>query len=293
MMIGPARSVLTKTSWLARSLLVFGCLSWLSSPERAWAWGNETHPAVVRLAIAALPEQFAAEFRRHSRKLERFSNEPDTVLRAKHGRVEAMRHFIDLDGYMQPPFERFPRTHAAAVSRIGKRKVEKFGILPWVIMRKAKELEEANRNGGDAWVRVAGHLAHYVADAYQPLHLTIDYDGKRHGSKGIHRRLENDLVDARIEAYERRLRAEQPKARVVMDLRGALFADLFDSYGQVDGIFRADHAARRQGAQASVEYRNVLESQLGDMCRSQLRKASLMLASIWLNARDRPADPDR
>ncbi len=254
------------------------------STEVASAWGDRTHPAIVRLAIATLPDEVAVEFRRNSRKLERYCNEPDNLLRQRHGREESIRHFIDLDGYMQAPFAGFPRTHEHAVKRIGKRKVEKYGVLPWTILRFERELRAALKDNDPNWVRLAGYLAHYVGDAYQPLHLTLDYDGQLSGSKGVHKRLENDVVDARIALIERAVRAELKEARPIDNLRESVFAALFRTYPGSLQILRADKAARRAGKPGSRPYLAKLEAGTDSLVRGQLHDAAAMLGSIWLTS---------
>ncbi len=252
-------------------------------PQTGRAWGNRTHPAIVHLALETLPEDVAVEFRRHRKALERFSNEPDDVLRRRYGREEAIRHYINLDGYMPSPFVDFPQTYKAAVERLGKPKVEKHGVLPWVILRKQRELQAALADlDGNQWVRDAGHLAHYVGDAYQPLHLTLNYDGQHDGSKGIHRRYENDVADAQIRAYEKAIRPSLARATVPADARGELFAAFFATYPKHKVILAADQAARRGGNFRSAAYRSALEAELGAMTREQLRDSAVMLGNLWL-----------
>lgn len=266
---------------VAAAAVIVGCIAAVGT---AHAWGDRTHPAIVRLAIDTLPPDAAAVFRKQQHKLERASNEPDNVLRERYGREESIRHFIDLDGYMPAPFEGFPRTYQAAVEMIGKRKVEKYGVLPWVIFRKQRELRDAMRSGADDWPRIAGHLAHYVGDAYQPLHLTVDYDGQKSNAKGIHRRLENDVVDAEIAAYEKAVRKQLTEAKPATDLRGELWAALFRSYESYRPIIAADAAAKRAGKPGSRKYEAVLEAKTGEMVRRQLRDAAMMLGSVWLKS---------
>ncbi len=264
------------------SLLAVAGVMVAAAPARAW--GDRTHPAIVRLAIATLPADIAREFRRHSRKLERYANEPDSVLRARYGKEEKIRHFLDLDAYMAAPFAGFPRYYDQAVRRLGERKVRKYGVLPWVILRKEAELQAALRDGKDEWVRLAGHLAHYVGDAYQPLHLTVDFDGQKSGAKGIHRRLENDVVDARIRHYEKAIGPALQPARRLSDLRTEVFEGLFASYPGAAMITRADGVAKRAGRPRSRHYNERLEREVGDLCRGQISAAATMLGSVWLTA---------
>ena len=267
-----------------RAGLLIVALALVFGQSKAWAWGDRTHPAIVRLAIDTLPPDVAREFRRHSRKLERFSVEPDSVLRARYGREESIRHFLDLDGYMAAPFKDFPRYHEEAIAMIGKRKVRKYGVLPWTILRKDSELRAALRRDGEEWVRLAGYLAHYVGDAYQPLHLTVDFDGQKSGAKGIHKRLENDVVDARIRAYEKSIGKTLQPALLVRDARERIFQALFRSYAGAEVITRADHVARRAGRARTRAYNDRLEGEVGALCRRQISDAATMLGSLWLSA---------
>jgi hypothetical protein len=253
------------------------------APAAGHAWGDRTHPAIVHLALETLPEDVAAEFRRHRKALERFSNEPDNVLRQRYGREESIRHYIDLDGYMPAPFVGFPQTFKAAVEKLGKSKVEKYGVLPWVIFRKQRELQRALADrDGTQWVRVAGHLAHYVGDAYQPLHLTLNFDGQHSGSKGIHRRYENDVADAHIRPDEKAIRPSLSRATVPADIRRDLFAALFATFPKHVPILAADKTARRRGGVTSSAYKEALRGELEALTREQLRDSAVMLGNLWL-----------
>jgi hypothetical protein len=41
----------------------------------------------------------------------------------------------------------------------------------------------------------ASTLAHYIQDAYQPLHVHNNYDGQLSGQNGLHSRFESELFE--------------------------------------------------------------------------------------------------
>jgi hypothetical protein len=251
----------------------------------AAAWGDRTHPFVNGLALEALPAGPAAFFEPHRRDLQRRSNEPDSVLRAREGRAEKIRHYIDLDAHMPPPFSGFPRFYPEAEKRFGRRNLEKNGVLPWVILRFQRQLKEALARGDvEAWVREAAYLGHYVADAYQPLHLTENHDGQKSGQKGIHRRFENGLVDERLERYGAEARKLVKPAVRLADPRDAVFTELFASYAGVAEILQADQRAREKSKVGSADYYRALDRDLGPLAARQIAAAASMLAALWLTA---------
>lgn len=247
-------------------------------------WGDRTHPVVNRLAVDALPPKARGYFAPLRERLGALANDPDTVLRARWGRREEIRHFIDLDAFMSPLFTDFPRTFRAAARRFGRHKVERNGVLPWVILRFRRQLAGAIRRGeSEEVVREAAYLGHYVADAHQPLHVTIDYDGRRRGAAGLHSRFENGLVDARIERYESWLRERLRVVEAPADEREAVFQALFASYAALDTLYGADAAARAAAPGSKADF-DVFEREAGTMVRERLLAAIELLAGLWHKA---------
>lgn len=255
----------------------------LSGP--AQAWGFKAHRLVNRLALETLPPDAAAYFRPHEAGLSRMAVEPDSVMRAREGEAEAIRHFINLDAEMTPPFAGFPREYRQAVRRFGKRRLERNGVLPWVIVRFERQLREAIRAGDqDRAMREAAYLGHYLADAFQPLHLTADFDGRVSGATGLHRRFEDQTVERRVRRYGAEARGGLRAAQVVAAPQDAVFEAMFRSYDEVAGVVRADAAARGRTTPDSPAYGRHMDEQLGRMVARQLADAASMLGSLWLTA---------
>lgn len=254
-------------------------------PRIGMGWGDRTHPAITRLALETLSGACAERLRPHADALARRSMEPDTVMRRREGRQEEVRHYINLDAYMLPPFDSFPRDYREATQRFGRRRVESNGVVPWVILRFTRELAQALRAGDeDTAVRKAAYLSHYIADSFQPLHLTADYDGKQSGHAGVHSRYENDYVDRSIADLKAAVRASLAPAEPAGDLRNAVFDAMFRSYDGVAAIFAADADARAEAARDSRAYRRVMEAEVGGLTRRQLRDAAQMLGAAWMRA---------
>ena len=82
-------------------------------------------------------------------------------------------------------------------------------------------------------------LSHYMQDAHQPFHATINYDGQITGNNGIHARFESGLV----ERFESRLTISPAAPKAILNARDAAFDTLLASYRLVDRILQADNEA--------------------------------------------------
>ncbi len=264
---------------------VLAALLLLAAPLPALGWAARAHRLVTDLAVDIVPGHCAPLFKENRRRLLNLCVEPDTVLRQREGHREAIRHYIDLDAYMPYPFDDFPRTYREAVRRYGRRAVEQRGVLPWVILRMQRELQAAvRRHDTDATVQKAGYLSHYVADAFQPLHLTENYDGQKSGNDGVHLRFEVGVVDDRIDEYARDLHGHLAPAKRITDLRGMLFDDFKRTYPVIDKILKADRDAKQALWPYGPLYYHRMNAALHAIAQRQLSEAATLLASIWYTA---------
>jgi hypothetical protein len=139
-----------------------------------------------------------------------------------------------------------PREYGAALEKFGPSLLNKIGKLPW---REAEEFgnlrrgfEGFKRGGRFAAMDVvlfSAVAAHYIQDAHQPLHATINYDGQITGNNGIHARFESDL----IERFESRLTLNPAAPTPITNPRDFAFDVLLASYKAVDPILKADTEA--------------------------------------------------
>ncbi len=164
-------------------------------PTSAYAWGNEGHRMINRLAAQALPADVPAFLRTEAaiNEIEYLGPEPDrwrSPAEPELSAVQGAEHFIDLE----PADALGPLPHRrmdfeAKVFAAGERP-EKVGLQPWeatevwerlkAAMREYRNLSAAHQDTHSVEAAVlfyAGWLGHYVGDASQPLHTTIQYNG--------------------------------------------------------------------------------------------------------------------
>jgi hypothetical protein len=261
-------------------------------PSTAWAWGFATHRAVVEVAIETLPDPLRGYFRAHRGELTDWVVEPDTVLKERYGRSETVKHFIDLDLYGTPPFAALPRSYRVAVHRFGRSVVEERGIVPWTIEQKHARLARELRAGEwRAALRTAAYAGHYVADATMPLHAVSDYDGQKSGSPGVHKAVEHDLVDARLDDYRRAMQATMKPASAASYGSNRIFEALTESFTAAPQLLAADREARTAGPLGSTAYLERLNRKTEKLIDARLARAVELLGALWLSAWDEAGTP--
>ncbi len=255
----------------------------LASPGDANAWGLQSHRWIARRAAALVTARCPSLVVGFEAELADRAVEPDTVLKARHGRAETVRHFLDLDDYGEPPFRALPQDYERAIARHGRETVEERGVLPWYVAALATRLRTELRRGALPQARVtAGYLAHYAADATMPLHATRNYDGQLTRQRGLHARIERKLVDGNFERYS--ARAERVRYRTPIapeDAAARMFEALRQSYDLVAPLLAADRAARRGTRVGSTLYFQRLEVDVGDDLARRLGRAAALTAAVW------------
>jgi Zinc dependent phospholipase C len=246
---------------------------------------------IARLAVEALP---ASALKRtlelHEADLQEDAVAPDEILRARYGKAEAIRHYIDLEYYGADPFAALKPDIAAMELEYGAGTLEKSGTLPWTIEEMAQGVQQAWRKGDCAQVTVlSGYLAHYVGDATQPLHTTRYYDGYPQ-DRGMHARLEG-AVDRSVGEVEQLARPQVHVARID-SVWAAAITELRDGNPLVAGTIDADRSARAEtGPKAGDEFDRALMRREMAMAARQVAEAASVLASIWLYEWNQAGNP--
>ncbi|MEB2285284.1 MAG: hypothetical protein OZ922_11460 [Myxococcales bacterium] len=271
-----------------RRVLTAVALAALAMPQGAAAWGLGAHRWVAIRAAELVRESCPALGAAPRSVLGDAAVEPDTVLKRRDGRREGVRHYFNLDYYGPPPFRALPRDRRAAEARFGRKTVEREGTLPWHAAEVARHLRDELRRGDVAAARVtAGHLAHYAADATMPLHATANFDGQETGQRGVHRRIEAELVGADLDEYTRRAWKVGPRRPIAPEnAAGALFAALEQSYDRARLVLAADRNAARGTKVGSRLYYRRLHADLVEMMSEQLAAAAVLAAALWQGACD-------
>jgi hypothetical protein len=219
--------------------------------------------------------------------------------------AQAPEHFIDLE----PADALGPLPHRrldfeAKVFAAGDRP-EKIGLQPWEATEVWERLKAALREyraltaaGKDthgveaAAIFYAGWLGHYVGDASQPLHTTIQYNGwvgpNPNGyttDHTIHWQFEGPFVDANL---------HEPEVRAKMTAAKAIEGDIFSSYvaylretkTHVEQVYQLEKAGGFVGA-GTAESREFTVERLAAGA-SMLRD---MIYTAWVKSAEPVVDP--
>ena len=179
-----------------------------------------------------------------------------------------------------------PPDLAALVAQYGWDTVKANGILPWATVWALDSMTAQLKRGDMSKAyQSAADLGHYVADAYQPLHCTVNYDGRQTGNNGIHSRYETKMIDA----FQSSLSASLDTVHYIGDPFGYAFSYILRSNVYVDSILLADDSAKvRSGwtgsGTAPQSYYNVLWEKTRRFTTMLLQESTADLASLWYTA---------
>ena len=269
----------------------------------AHAWGNQGHRIINHLAAANLPPDVPSFLRSGSAvsEIEYLGPEPDrwrSPAEPELNAAQAPEHFIDLE--LADPLGPLPHRRLdfeAAVFASGQRP-EKIGLQPWAAtevwerlkaaLREYRTLSAAHQDTHDVEqvaIFYAGWLGHYVGDASQPLHTTIQYNGwtgpNPNGyttAHAIHWQFEGTFVDANLHAAD-----VQPHMTPAHQLEGDVFEDyiayLRQSSKHIEEVYQLEKAGGFTG-QGTQESRDFTAGRLAAGA-SMLRD---MIYSAWLQS---------
>jgi hypothetical protein len=280
-----------------RGLPAGAVLCLVFSASLARGWGFEAHRMINRAAVSALPADMRAFVEPHLEALAAHAVDPDLW---KNDPDERPRHYIDLElgDASGPPFSALPRTYGAAVAALGADSVKVMGLLPWRIASYFEKLVAALENPTDSTLVVMAALGHYVADAYMPLHTTVNYDGQFTGNRGIHFRFEWWM----IEQNRRKIKLEPVLMPWVYDPLDVAWRIILRSHEDVDTLLNADTAVRAAFRQPHVnemgrgiadpEYDQRIWERLGGIAVCRMSRAAEAVAGYWYAAWLRAGKPD-
>ena len=279
----------------------------LVQSEAAVAWGNEGHVAINRVAAEKIPASMPRFLRRAVAEIAYLGPEPDRWRSPSEFALKNAQeadHFIDLErvAWLDPlPQGRYEfyrklyekRAATPATDHPDDYLPERVGLQPYITMEVYGRLKAAFREYRQrqaahqptqavqqAIIFYAGWLGHYVADASQPLHTTIQYNGwVGPNPKGyttehkIHGQFESTYVAANITAKDfaglvkSPERLEDPFARYVAYLR--------ESNGMVENVYALEKAGGFTGKGSPEAF---------DFTTHRLAAGSQMLLDLWYTA---------
>ncbi len=302
--ISPQYTFLMLKDTLIRPALALAALLLPSlSVTPAHAWGNEGHGLINRLAAQGLPADVPAFLHTDAAvgEIEYLGPEPDrwrSPAEPELNAAQAPEHYIDLelaDPLAPLPHRRFD--YEAKALAAGQRP-DKIGLQPWeateVWERLKAALRDYRRLAADhqdtrfveqAALFYAGWLGHYVGDASQPLHTTVQYNGWTGPNPNgyttdhkIHWQFEGPFVAANLHGPD-----VQPKMTSVHPIEG----DMFDNYmvylrhtaTYVEKVYQLEKAGGFNGA-GSAESRQFTAERLAAGA-SMLRD---MIYTAWVDS---------
>lgn len=271
----------------------------------AWPWGNEGHMMINRVATGKLPSDVPAFFRNAAEQLAYLGPEPDrwrekTELALKLS--QEPDHFIDLElveGMTLPP-DRYSYYRALEAKRQQNPAQadnfwpEKVGLQPYIAMEIFERLIVAFREYRHAMrdhrstefpernaIFYAGWLGHYVADAANPLHTTVNYNGWTTANPNdytaantIHWKMEGVFVAAN----QKQLHFADLVPAQARELKNP-FQDylsyLWKSHSYVEQVYQLEKAGGFDGA-GSAESRQFIQQRMA--------YGATMLRDLWYTA---------
>ncbi len=265
-----------------------------------FAWGFAAHRFILARAIEVLPSELRPFFQRHQAELLIRVSDPDVWRDA--GWEDDPNHFLNfgVDEYGAYPFAALPREYGAAIEKFGTQTLRRNGLLPWRLAEEFGNLRRAfsttsrasgrgaDRGGPGNIVLFAAVAAHYMQDAYQPLHAIDNYDGQLSGNRGIHARFERDL----FARYESRVKVDPPaRVRAMTNVRDAAFEALLSGYQAVGPLLRADTEALGGRRTYDDQYFEKFFVKVQPMLEERLSAAATATAALIVGAWEQAGRP--
>ncbi len=205
---------------------------------------------------------------------------------------DAPKHYLDVDDYPEYATRSVQTDLALLIAQYGSTRVTDNGTLPWAIRDAVDTLTSAlrRRDLRKVW-STASDLGHFVADGHNPLHCTVDFNGRATlaGSSGIHSRYETSMVNR----YASSLVIADDSVQYVASPINFAMSFIYDSQALVDTLYAADVAARASSGWSGsgsmpTAYLDALWSSTGSLTQKQFQAASKALADLlytaWVDA---------
>ncbi|MBS4027815.1 MAG: zinc dependent phospholipase C family protein [Ignavibacteriales bacterium] len=253
-----------------------------------WSWGSWAHKTINRRAVENLPKEMQPFYNKHVDWIEQHSVDPDNVRDAEDS-TEAPNHYIDIDYYGRYPFDELPRNFNDAVGKFTLDTLVSKGIVPWRIVAVQESLTNAMREKNiTSILKWSAWLGHYVGDAHQPLHATLNYDGQYSNQTGIHWRFESAMTKKFGDTYL----FPKTETEYVHQPLSFAFDIVLESYTYLDSVLAADVIAREQTVALEMKalpqfgdaYYTLLNEKAGTIANKQIHKAIQRVANLWYTA---------
>ena len=222
----------------------------LSALAPAHAWWTNGHSLIAEAAVKSLPEDVPAPFRGGAALVAHCAQDPDVVKNFAtpiNKDREEPDHYIDWELLQGKPLpaNRYNFVEQCVEAKQDPRKV---GLLPYSVAEWTERLAvgfaeyrkwPTNPSIPTKCQVYAGILAHYTGDLCQPLHVTLDFDGraKPDGSSshtGIHAAMDSLIEKLGLKADDL---AKDQKIEPVDELMPGILAEIQQSRSQIDRTY--------------------------------------------------------
>lgn len=284
-----------RTKWPVKSaiLCLLGVI-FLAGPA-AFAWWAKGHENVAHVAVIVLPADMPEFFRNGPAAIMSSSTDPDwwsdratPELRT----AQARDHFIDLELLKG---RQMPSTRGEFFALCKELHVEPsmVGFVPYAAHewyeRLVLALAEYRKHPDDRNVQakvlyIAGVMSHFTADMTQPLHTTVDYDGRANpdGSSprtGIHAKVDA-LLDRRP-PLDMKLNIEAEK-----DIFAVFVRAIMESHGKVEKVYALEKRLPTPGVEGDVKPDAEVQALAGERFLAAVKLTATAWYSAWIQSKD-------
>jgi hypothetical protein len=266
-------------------------------------WGEVGHEMASRAAAETLPAEMPAFFRGRSAQLAWLGPEPDRWRSRPLREMDqawSYDHYIDLENIPAGALDAPDRwVYMRALYDAGIERPERDGgFLPFRIVEMYQRLVTAWRMWRsetdperrswieDRIVNDAGTLGHYVADAANPHHATIHFNGWAEGApnpngyttaRDFHGRFESDFVRAHVRYEDVRARISGAPRSVAGNARAAVMEHIRASNALVGTLYRLEK-------EVGFDPVGPLRPETRDFAADRLAAGADMLRTLWWSA---------
>src|ERR1700733_11801640 len=261
----------------AAVVLVMAVLLFHFSAGLSFGWGQSADRLIINKAVDSLPDEMRPFFESNRQFLVQHVTDPES----EDNNPDQFNRFVRLDHYGQFPFSALPRSYQAAVSKLTRKTVEMYGLLPWQIGIYSKKLTDAfqARNWSEAKL-TAAVLAYYVSAAHDPFNTTMNHDGSLSEQPGVNNRFNASLVDR----YQLFLFIKPNEAAFIRDPTDYAFDMALNSHAWLENVLLADRRAHEGLGNYGDAYYDRFYAQAGAVLVRQFSDASTDVGSYWMTA---------
>ena len=256
------------------------------------------------MAVYAVPAPLAAFYKKNIEYITQHAVDPDKLMFADS--TEAFHHFINIDHYGVEGFQKLPKYWKDAVKEYSDDTLDKYGTLPWQILRWEYKLTEAfKKKDINAILKASAFIGHYIADAHVPLHTAANFNGQETNQQGVHALWESAIPEAFGDKYQHinggAIYIKDPPDKIwsILEQSHSLVVKVLADEKEVSGHFTNAQKYlpnKNEGKKKKIKYTPAYiaayNKALDGMVEKQLHSSAVDVASFWYTAWVNAGQPD-